>query len=62
MSEQCTGCGSACKKDPLSGVIGVQKAPLILTVQERTGFFGGKIGISGRTSTQFLLRSKMVYF
>ena|GEM_PF-4297718 len=22
-------CGSACKKDPLSGVIGVQKGPLI---------------------------------
>ena len=26
------GCGSACKKDPLSGVIGVQKGPLISMV------------------------------
>jgi hypothetical protein len=25
-------CGSACKKDPLSGVIGVQKGPLISMV------------------------------
>ncbi len=25
-------CGSACKKDPVSGVIGVQKGPLISMV------------------------------
>ena len=25
-------CGSACKRDPVSGVIGVQKGPLILMV------------------------------
>ena len=33
------------QNDPLSGVIGVQKAPLISIVQDRPVLFGGKIGM-----------------